>query len=167
MRKKILKFKKSRAITLIELLIYLAITALVLVVVIDLVTRVAQNQSKGIGQGEVNANARFLVDRLTYSISEGSTITGSYPADDLHLTVAGGAVSFTLTEARILYQEGVASPLPLSDSLVTIAPINPGESIFNKVVNGTAESVQIRFKVTFKQNNLSRNFETAVLIKGK
>lgn len=161
------RYGKRKGITLIELLIYLAITAIVLVVVIDLVTRVAQNQSKSAGQGGVNANARFLVDRLTYSISEGSTITGSYPADNLYLTVAAQQVSFTLTDGQIFYQEGAGGQLPLTDSTVEILPINPGESIFNKVINGTAESVQIRFKVTFKQNNLSRDFETAVLVKGK
>jgi hypothetical protein len=85
----------------------------------------------------------------------------------LYLTVAGGQVSFTLTDGQIFYQANGGNQIPLTDSTVEILPINPGESIFNKIVNGTAESVQIRFKATFKQNNLSRNFETAVMVRGK
>lgn len=167
MRKKSLNFKKHRGITLIELLIYLAITTIVLVVVIDLVARIAQNRSASRGQTEATQNARFLSERLTYAIQSASTATGEYPADILNLTVNGGPIVFTLQDGQILYEENLAAALALTDQNVEISAIGPDESIFNKIVNGNMESIQIRFKITFKETSFSRQFQTAVLLRGK
>ena len=159
--------KKSKAITLIELLIYLTITTIVLVVMIDLVTRIAQNRSASQGQTEVTQNARFLTNRLTYSIEQASAINGSFPANSLDLTINDLPVTFSLEDNQIFYQEGVNPPMALTDQKVSVSPINSGESIFNHLINGNAQSVQVRFKIIFGQTNFSRDFETAVLIKGK
>ncbi len=160
------KFKKSRAITLIELLIYLAITMIVLVVVIDLVTRITQNRSQSIGQEEVTANARFLTDRLAYAIESASSIDGAYPADNLNLTVNGENVTFSLVDGQIFYSEAAGVPVALTNTKVEIAP-SGGGSIFTKITNASSQSVEIKFSVVFKQNNLTRDFQTSVLARGK
>lgn len=164
---KTIKFKKSRAITLIELLIYLAITAIVLVVMIDLVTRIAQNRGATQGQTEVTQNARFLSERLSLAIGQASAISGTYPANNLNLTVNSSPIIFSLGNGQIFYQESGGTPLALTDSKVAVSPINASENIFTRVTNGQAQSVQIRFKITFKQNNFSREFETAAVMEGK
>jgi type II secretory pathway pseudopilin PulG len=160
-----LKLRKSKAMTLVELMIYLAITMIVLVVVIDLVTRVAQNKSQSTGQEEVTANARFLIERLTYSIQQSSDVTGSYPANSLNLTVKGEEVGFILEGGQIVYHEGTGPAVALTNNLVEIIPLDG--DIFTKIINNPAQSVQIKFQVKYKTNNLSRDFETTVLARGK
>lgn len=161
-----LKLRKRPGITLIELLIYLAITAIVLVVMIDLVTRIAQNRGASQGQTEVTQNARFLTDRLSFAISQASDISGSYPANDLNLTVNSSPVSFMLENGQIFYKEGGGAPLALTDPTVEVAPVG-FENIFNQVINGQAKSFQIKFKITFRETNFSREFETAAIVEGK
>jgi len=160
------KMKKHRAITLIELLIYLAITMIVLVVIIDLVTRIAQNKTSTLGQEEVISTARFLGERLTYAVKQASSIDGSYPADDINLTYNASTVTFSMVGGQIFYQEGMGPPVALTNAKVEIAAPG-GSNIFTKFENADAQSVEIKFNVRFKQNNLSRDFETAVLARGK
>lgn len=166
MRKKILKLSKSRGMTLVELLIYLAITMIVLVVVIDLVTRVAQVKSQSGGQEEVSANARFLTDRITYAVQASSSIDGSYPSNNLNLTVGGVVTSFTLNNGQIFFTEGFATPVALTNTLVEIIPPEGG-NIFTKITNGSSSTIQVTFQVRFKQNNFTRDFKTSVLGRGK
>ncbi len=162
-----LKLRKRPGITLIELLIYLAITAIVLVVVIDLVTRIAQNRGASQGQTEVTQNARFLCERLSLATSQASAISGTYPANNLNLTINSLPVIFSLENGQIFYQEGGGQAMALTDSKVEVTPIDISENIFKHLANGQAQSVQIRFKITFKQNNFSREFETAAVLEGK
>jgi len=166
MSKKILKLSKSRGMTLVELLIYLAITMIVLVVVIDLVTRVAQVKSHSVGQEEISSNARFLTDRITYAVQASSSIDGSYPSNNLNLTVNGLATSFSLNNGQIFYTEGFGSPAALTNTLVEIIPPQGGY-IFTKITNGSSSTIQVTFQVRFKQNNFTRDFQTSVLERGK
>jgi len=166
MRENTKQFKKHQAMTLVELLIYLAITMIVLVVVIDLVTRVAQVKSQSVGQEEVSANARFLTDRITYAVQASSSIDGSYPSNDLNLTVNGLATAFSLNSGQIFYTEGFATPVALTNTLVEIVPPEGG-NIFTKITNGSSSVIQVIFQVRFKQNNFTRDFQTSVLARGK
>ena len=163
MRTKILELRKRPGITLIELLIYLAITMIVLVVIIDLVTRVAQTKKQSKGEQEITAQARFLSERLSYAIQSASAVSGTYPANDLDLTVNASDVIFTLANGQFFYQEGSATPIPLTNNKVEIF----GTNIFQKMTNGSATSIQIHFSVRFKENNLTRDFQTTVLERGK
>jgi len=159
--------KKHSGITLIELLIYLAITMIVLVVIIDLVTRIAQNRNFSAGQAVTSQNARFLADRLTYAIAQSSVIDGSYPADTLSLTINSESVVFSLSEGQVFSKVGSGPGIALTDSQVAVSAISPGENIFQKITNGETLSVQIKFKATFKQTGFERDFETTALARGK
>ncbi len=164
MRKKFLQSKKG--LTLVELLIYISITMIILVVIIDLVTRVAQVKTQSSGQEIILENARFLNDRLTYAISGASTIDGSYPSDNLSLTVGGVSLSFTFSDGKIFYQEGGGAIVPLSNGRVEIRPPE-GESIFTKVANGSSESIEIKYRVVNRQTSIEKAFQTTVFKRGK
>ncbi|KKQ74294.1 MAG: hypothetical protein US94_C0008G0009 [Berkelbacteria bacterium GW2011_GWB1_38_5] len=157
---------KKQGMTLVELLVYLSITAIVLIVVIDLVTRVVQNRSATYGQGEAVTNGRIFSDKLLYSVQNASAINGSYPADSVSLTISGVAVTYALSGNQIFYNEG-AGPIPLTTDRVEILPINVGENIFSKVTNGSVNSIQARFKVKFKENGYFQDFEISALSRGK
>lgn len=166
MKTNFLKFKKN-GLTLIELLIYLAITTIVLVVVISLMTSIAKSKSQSSGLGDINQNGRFFTERVTYSVQQASNISGSFPADSLNLTINSASVVFSLSDGQIFYQEGAGASLPLTSEKVEITSIAPGEGIFEKITNGSAQSVQIKFKVKFKETGFSQDFQTSVLVRGK
>lgn len=157
---KIRNFKKG--MSLIEIIIYLAIAGIVLAVMIDLVTRIAENRSLSIGQGNVISEANFILDRLTYSIQSADTISGSYPGNTLTLTLNGTNITYSLANGRLYYQEGSAENQPLTDGSVELTPPNPGESLFNQISSGTKASYKINFKMRYKPSNFNRDFVSVV-----
>jgi Tfp pilus assembly protein PilW len=167
MARKNLKFKKRSGISLIELIIYLSITMIVLVVIIDIVTRIVQNRSVAVGQAEITSNARFLVDKLSYSVQSAKSIDGSYPADSLNLSVDTNTQNYFLQDGQIFYRENGGSSIAITDSQVLISSIDTNENIFNKITNTDAQSLIVRFKMTFKENNFNKDFEVAILTRGK
>ena len=164
---KFAKTSKKAGLTLIELLIYLSITAFVLVVVIDLVAHISQNQKLNAGQSEVNANARLVLERISFATREAQDISGVYPSDKLNLTIDASQVTFFLNDNKIFYRDSLGTEVPLSNSLVEFSPINLGESIFNKILNNQSQSVQLRFKVKYKNSQFSQDFQTTLTARGK
>jgi len=162
MRTKILKFKKRKGMTLVELMVYLAITMIVSVLIIELTSRMLQVKTQSAGSGEVTYNAALILDRLFYEISNATAATGEYPSDTLNLVVNGTQAKFELSNNQILF-EGEA----LSNNLVEISPPSPDTFIFDRFANGDAESIKLKFKVKFKASNFSRDCETAVFVGGK
>jgi len=162
MRTKILKSNKNRAMTLVELIVYLGVTMIISVLIIELTSRMLQVRSQSAGSSEVTYNATLILDRLTYEISNASAVTGQYPSNSLGLASSGAPVSFELTNGQILYQS-----VALSNNLVEISPISPATAIFDRLSNTGAESIQVRFKVKHKDSNFSRDYETSIFVGGK
>lgn len=158
---------KRTGLTLIELLIYLSITAFVLVVVIDLVAHISQNQKLNAGQSEVNANARLVLERISFALRQAKDIPGVYPSDNLNLTIDASQVAFFLNDNKIFYRDSLGTEVPLTNSLVEFSPINIGESIFNKILNNQSQSVQLRFKVKYKNSQFTQDFQTTLTARGK
>ena len=158
--------RKQKGLTLIELIIYISITMIILVIIIDLTINVTAQKSANVGQNQVNENTRFFAERLTYEIQSASEVSGLYPQDNLSLTVNGSPVVFTLSNGRFYIQEGINPQFALTEDNVLIEPL-VGESIFNKVDNGIYPSIEIKFKITYKQANYSRDFQTTATLRGK
>ncbi len=164
---RLIKTSKKAGLTLIELMIYFSITAFVLVVVIDLVAHISQNQKANAGQSEVVANSRLVTERISLSLRGAKEITGVYPSDELNLTIDSSQATFSLKDGQFVYAENLGPEAPLTNSLVEISPINSGESIFNKISTDKYQSVQIRFKIKYKNSNFFQDFQTTLFARGK
>lgn len=145
-----------------ELMVYLAITMIISVLIIELTSRMLQVKVQSVGSSEVTANAIFLLDRLTYETTNATAATGEYPANSLTLTVNGQPVTFELNNGQIFYQS-----VALTNNLVEISPTAGGAFIFNQLTNGSIQSIQVKFKVKYKDSNFSRDYQTTFLINGK
>ena len=167
MKNQFSKPTKKAGLTLIELMIYLSITAFVLVVVIDLVAHISQNQKVSVGYSEVVANSRLITERIGLSLRQAEGVTGVYPSDELNLAIDSNQVTFSLKDGQFVYAENLGPEAPLSNTLVEISPINLGESIFNKISTDKYQSVQMRFKIKYKNSNFSQDFQTTLTARGK
>jgi len=156
-----LKTKKT-GLTVMELMVYLAITMIISVLIIELTSRMLQVKVQSVGSSEVTANAIFLLDRLNYGITNANSATGEYPANSLTLTVNGQPVTFELNNGQIFYQS-----VALTNNLVEINPTAEGTYIFNQLINDSTQSIQVKFKVKYKDSNFSRDYQTTFLINGK
>ena len=148
--------------TVMELMVYLAITMIISVLIIELTSRMLQVKVQNVGSSEVTANAILLLDRLTYETANASSANGEYPANSLTLTINGQPVTFELNNGQIFYQS-----VALTNNLVEISPTADGTYIFEELTNGSIQSIQVKFKVKYKDSNFSRDCQTTLLINGK
>ena len=162
MKKKIQKFRERKGMTVMELIVYLAITMIISVLIIELTSRMLQVKVQSVGSSEVTANAILLLDRLTYEMANSSLATGEYPGNSITLIVNGQPVTFELNNGQIFYQS-----VALTNNLVEISPFADGTYIFNQLINGSSQSIQVKFKVKYKDSNFSRDYQTTFLISGK
>lgn len=154
---------KRKAMTLIELVIYLSITMVVLVVVLDLVVRLGQTKAASAGQTEVVETARFINNRFLENVKSASKV--ALDQGSLTLTIEGGEVSFLL-EGNTLYRQMGVEKLALSSHNIEILPADGQETIFFIADNGAQRSVELRYKVSNIQNGLTKEYSIAGVPRG-
>lgn len=164
---RIKKLKFSRGISLIELIVYIAVSAVILVAVTDLATHLVFSQVKNTKTSEVTENLNFAMQRISTDIENATVITGSYPANTLTITVSGHQLIYALDNGAIKLSTDGTTAVPITSNKVSIMVVT-GNNVFNKLTNGQANSVNIQFKVAMV-SDLS-NFETGqttVLLRNK
>ena len=160
-----LKFRKG--MSLMELIIYLALVAIVLVVVIDLSTNIVYSQAKNSKNSETQQSLNYLMDRITSSIENASAISGTYPGNTLSLTVGGSPIVYSLSSGVITISEQSQPAENLSSSSVTVSP-SDGEQLFDKITNGSATTIKVNILLTLSQDStVKQQATTTVLMRGK
>ena len=150
-----------------ELVIYLAVVAIILVVIIDLVTHLVYTQGKNSKNVEVQQNTSFVIDKLNSTISSASAATVSIGGNTLSLTVADNPVVYTLSGGTLTIQRGAQPAEDLSNSKVQISAPQ-GSQLFEKITNTNANTIKINFLVSLtSDNNTKQQTTTTILLRGK
>jgi len=153
--------------TLIELIVYIGLVAIVLLVITDLVTHLILSQGKNNGSQEVQANVELISTKLISSIENAKAVTGSYPGNQLSLTTATGTEVISLSGNTFSISRNGAGVLPISNSKVVISPPQGGQ-IFTKITNGTAVSVKVNLVVSLISDiNKKQTLSTTIEMRGK
>lgn len=157
----------KKGMTIIELVVYLGIVAIVLVTMIDMTTRLITSQAKTAATSEVQQNLSYAMNRLTSSIQSASAASGIYPSDTLNLTVEGNPVVFKLNSNALEIEELGLPSMALTSSKVVVSPPSGGQ-IFTKVTNGSTTSIKVNLVVTLVNDiNAKQQAQTTVLLRGK
>ncbi|OGD56061.1 hypothetical protein A2V71_03850 [Candidatus Berkelbacteria bacterium RBG_13_40_8] len=159
--------KAKLGMTIIELVVYLGIVAIVLVTMIDMTTRLVTSQVKSATKSEVQQNLGYAMERISSSIANASVASGTYPSDTLNLTVEGNPVVFKLNDSALEIEEaGLPSTALTSSKVVVSAP--SGGQIFTKMTNGEATSIKVNLMVTLANDiNVQQQAQTTILMRGK
>ena len=160
--------KRQKGTTLLELLIYIAILALILVVIGETFTTIILAKKRIESRKEVSKNLDFALQKIEQSIRGASAVTGSYPADTLSLTVSGQAVTFSLSEGILQKTEGGTNYNITSDKVIVSAG---SDYMFYKIENPlTSPTIQIKIKMSYNSNdpqlqNIESQSQTAVSLR--
>ena len=154
--------------SLMELVIYLAIVAIILVVIIDLVTHLVYTQGKNSKNVEVQQNTIFVINKLNSTISAASVATVSPDGKTLTLTISGDTVVYTLSGTTFLtIQRGSLPAENLSNSKVKISAPS-GSQLFEKITNTNANTIKINMLMSLaSDSNTKQQTTTTILLRGK
>ncbi len=144
--------------TLIELLLYVAITGILLTATTGFFGLVADARVKNQTISEVNDQGVFIMDYLTQTVRNATSITTPITgASGSSLTLVVPTVSlsptiFSLSGTTLQVQEGAAAAVALSNSKVQVSAF----SVKNLTRSGTSGIVQISITLS-RVNTAGRN----------
>jgi competence protein ComGC len=123
-------FKNREGFSLMELLIFTAIFALVIISFIVILVTVTNVQGRQSGASEVGQQGEFLIQQLQYYIESAHLVDMTQDVASTTLTLRESTSSldpttFTLSGGTLEVQQGAASlPAPLSSSNVNISSVS-------------------------------------------
>lgn len=139
---------KRPAFTLIELILYIGITAMVVVALLRTMFTILETRNAVENVSVVQQELRFAMDHMTTTAMQASAVlTGSSFFDGEHGVLAllqtgsgGVATVYALSGAHIVVRTGSGPTLPLTSSRVIIEELR----FANLTPHGTAGTVHVR-----------------------
>ena len=156
--------KNQRGMSLLEVLIYTALTAVILVIVSGSITSILLARQKIEAKTMVDQNIRFAMQKISQSIKESSEITEpttGVPSDRLILVIDGSSVVYSISSGILEKKVGASATSSITTDKVITAPISAG-NLFTKIENPpsasgfpTSTSIQIKMKINYNSENAS------------
>ena len=158
---------EKKAFTLVELLLYAAIFAAVVVVSVGAFVTVMRVQTNQTAAAEVEAQSQFLLQQIQFQVQQSSLIQMAADATSTALELRMAASSsdptyFTLASGTVYLQQGNGALQPLTSSKVAVTNL-----LFTKRSNPPAhDTVSVAFTMTYNPSNplqaFSEMFQTSV-----
>lgn len=128
--------------TLLELLLYVAILAGFLMVIVNIFFSITTSSSKEEARNEVRQNLRFSSQQITDEIRKASSINSiSVGGDVLNVTVDGVATEFKVVSGVLKKVRGASTENITSDKVVV--------SITDPVFVQSGDTIQINLKIDY------------------
>lgn len=170
----IFNFQKERGFTLLELLLYVAISSIIILATSALVQVVLEARIKAQTVTEVEQQGQQVMQVMGQTLRNATGVTSptiGTSAASLTATVPTGALSptvFDLSAGAIRMKEGGGAATPLTNSRVTASAL----SFKNLAASGKPSSIKVTFTITYINNSGSKNeysytknFETAASLR--
>ncbi|MCW1891718.1 MAG: type II secretion system GspH family protein [Candidatus Uhrbacteria bacterium] len=116
--------ERAQAFTLIELMIYTAITASMMAAIVFTTKTMYDARARVRTAAIVHEQVRFILDRVTATVRESETVTfpsAGSASSSLSVTVSGNTYAFRLAQGRMYLKEGSAQELPLTSNEMLIS----------------------------------------------
>ncbi|OGD09895.1 hypothetical protein A2397_06240 [Candidatus Amesbacteria bacterium RIFOXYB1_FULL_44_23] len=161
--------KKQKAVTLIEVVLYCAVTAVMMGTLLPTALDMIQGGEKSMTMQEVASNGRNIMSLLKYKIRNASGVV-SVSASTLVLSnYVGSNTTFTLTSGNVTIDEGAgAVNLNSSDTAVTALTFTDYTSSDGKTDNvGVLMTIEANFTASGRQEySSSITLQTAAEVRG-
>lgn len=131
--------------TFIELILYIALVTIVLSAVVPFAWNSVETGVKSAVQQEVNANARYISERLLYEIRNASGIN-SVSATSLSLSTSSAGTNPTIIDlsgGNIRIKQGSGSPININTANSVITNL-----AFVNLSSGDLKSKNVQFTIT-------------------
>jgi len=175
MKKKILN---SKAFTLVELLVFMGIFAILIVVLTQIFLSALNVQLESQATSSVQQDGRYILARLAYDINRAKNITEPVTpgtsSHQLQLTIEGSNYKYAAISGNLLtLTVDTGTPIQLNSFQTTISNIS--DLNFKRVgagsTNGTTkDSIQINFTLTSSSKSQSgaevKKFQTTAGVRG-
>ena len=161
--------------TLLELLIYVAIVAAVMLMISSTFFSLSKGQNQNQARSEVNSNVRFAIEKISQDLFSASGVStpGSAGATStsLVMTISGVTTTYCIANSAIFRQTGGAacgaSSEPITASTVTatgmlFTRLENTNSVLNKTIVSIQADVTASYNSTAPELQYSQEKKTTV-----
>lgn len=167
--------KNKRGFTLIETIIYVAITAGLLIALTSFILAISGSRNKSYSQQEVNANSRLTLSIINHKIKSASGVNFATSTFGIHpgvlsLSMASSTLNPTVfsldVSGRLILTEGTSA-----SKFITSPQIKITNLVFsNLTADGSRGNIGINLDFAFASNtnigfNFSSSLQTAVSLR--
>lgn len=158
---------RVRGFSLLELLIYIAILAGLMVVISDAFISLSKGRGRAEARGEVNSAIRFAAERIKQDLKGASAVTTPIlgtPSATLQATVSGVTVLYDVSGGQLRRTENAGSPVLVTGTNVTVdTPTFTRLENYNSVLQATTTAIQA--SMTFRYNASSTDWTYAATLR--
>lgn len=144
--------KSQRGFTLIELLLYMGVFSMLLVMLFQLLTSIFDVQLESESTSSVSQDARYILNRITYDISQGDAITTPNvlggQGEVLQISIGSITYTYSLTDGNLMLNNSVLGTTDQLNSVnTTVSNVN-----FLRLgdINNENDTVSVSFTLTSK-----------------
>ncbi|MBI4812072.1 prepilin-type N-terminal cleavage/methylation domain-containing protein [Candidatus Falkowbacteria bacterium] len=158
---------KNSGFSLLELLMYIAILAVVSVIITNIVFSLNKSRAKIEAESELNSNLRFSLLKIVQDIKSASSVSTpdsvGVASSSLQLFISPNTILYDVFDGRL--RRTVDSGLPdiiTSDKVFIQAPSFFRLENYNPVLNATTTSVQINLAINYNSQGPDYNYSESV-----
>lgn len=160
------KLKSQKGVTLVELLLYMGLLAILLVIMTNLFVSIVELKLESDSTSAIEQDGRFIMSRIIYDINNADSITtpASPGASGGTLVLVNGSetLTYSLSGSNLQLNSSINGSANLNSSEATIS----GLSFQRLGPSGGRNSIKINFTVTSvtqrKQGTESKNYSYTV-----
>ncbi len=133
---------KRQGFTLVELLVYISITAIALLIFINFMADTSANAARARIAQDLQQSSRLILDRLSQEVRSAATIDGSTNYSDpgtLVLTTASGTHTFSVSSGALQLNTG-SGPVSLTSSNIMVTHFDLQNTSPTVTINLTLQS---------------------------
>jgi len=155
-------FKKSSGFTLLELLIYIAILAIITLVIANAFIILNRSRGQVEAKNEVSSNLRFALEKTKRDIVTAKSLVTpavkNTASSTLELTIASDTIKYFASSSLLFRQTNTNAPEQITTAKVKIDSINFKRlENYNAVLKKKRVSVEISFTISY--NSLSPDWQ--------
>lgn len=151
------KILYKRGTSLLELLIYIALMAGLMVVVSDAFLSLSKGRGRSEARSEVSAAIRFATEKIRQDVKGASAVTvptaPGTASSTLNLTVGGAAIVYNISGGQLMRTAGASSSAITGAAVTVSAPTFTRLENYNTVFTATTTSIQVSMTIGYNSTS--------------
>jgi prepilin-type N-terminal cleavage/methylation domain-containing protein len=120
-----MKIPNQRGFTLLELILYIGILAIVMVVIVNIFVALSKGNGNVEARTDVDSNLRYALEKINQDVRAASSVTTPASAgatsSTLVMTVSGSTITYDVSSGQLRRQVNAGTPVTITPTTVTVA----------------------------------------------
>lgn len=160
------KINTKQGTSLLELLIYVAILAGLMVVVTDAFTSLSKGRGQSQAKSEVNTAIRFATEKIRQDLKGASVVTTPIlgtASSTLNLTASSTVIIYDVLAGQLRRKEGAASPVAVTGSnIVASTPTFTRLENYNTFLVATTTAIQVAMTMSYNSSSTDWRYSDSI-----